>query len=156
MDSNVSNFDYNYYVVFLGLFIHVISLLIILHIYFHENARKVVGLYITVTAMLSMIYFMINMVSNEILTMMKISDEGNVSSLMSHIILLIYVGGMGKFFEHQYRGKVKKISNKYLFLLGGILLLDALVVAALAEFVISNTQASNKFILISVYSIVVL
>ncbi len=145
---------------YLGLFerviIHILSMLLIMFLYFKEKKSVLTVFYIGITSILSMLSVMFEMVVTECLTYLKLSIYDGVKDIIYQIFLLIYIMALGMYFRKKHPGGLKNIGFGYLFLFSIILLIDTGVVLMIGSFVMNDLETSRRGLFVCLYIAVVL
>lgn len=130
---------------------HLLCVISILYICFEQSKKQLFGLYVGVSAIMIMLPLMFEMMMLVAFEFIDIEIHSKVIDVLSCIITWIVIVSTGRYFKRRYPNGLKGIGSRYLFFFAMILLLDAIVVGILGDFITNNIQAARKWILIIIY-----
>lgn len=142
---------FTYVDVWLEFLCHIMCVMVTLSVFFEQSKKALLGLYLGVTGLMTMIPLMFEMIMLEIQEYVPIVMHSKVIDLFSCIITWLLIMVTGRYFKKRYSRSLKGIGVRYLFFFAIILLMDAFVVCILGDFILNNVQVTRKWIVIILY-----
>lgn len=134
---------------------HMICIVVVLLSWFEENRKTLFGFYIGTTVILSVLSMLFNVVSSEVILFFQLVIADNVVSVVNHLLMLLTIRIIGKYFVVKYVNGLKTIGTKYWMLFIVIMFFDAFVILVLGDFILNSLQAQRRYILVITYWCVV-
>ena len=138
------------------MFTHIISVVVVIHIYFQERVAEVFGLYIGAVVVLSMLSILVNIILMELLLSLEMPEINNVVRIVNLLIIFACIRVIGKYYKERYNDGLKNIGLKYWLLFIIIMFFDAAVVVVFGDFILNSLEASRKYVIIFAYWCVVI
>lgn len=136
--------------------IHVISVLLVSYISFQESIRRLVGLYVGTTAVLSLLFMLFNVVLTEAIIFLDIEDVYNLAKVISYFGTFLSIRLIGRYYEHKYENGLKSINIRYWILFMIVLLFDSAVMVVIGDFIINTLQVQRPYVAVFSYWCVVI
>ena len=133
------------------LIIHLISVLIILALYFKEKLSTILISYIGIMSVLSMLSSMFDVTIETVSFLVNFSISEEIGKILSQILIVVYIAILGIYFHGRYRKGLKDIGIGYMILFAVILFADTGVVSMLGKYVMYELQTTKKNLLVVVY-----
>lgn len=142
--------------VWLRSLVHIISVILTLNIWFDENWKNILGLYIGTTVVLSVLAMLFEVISAESILYLKVVEADNIIEVFNLALMLFCIRVVGKYYKNKYANGLKNIGIKYWVLFVVIMFFDASVILLLGDFVLNALQAERKYIPVFSYWCVVI
>lgn len=142
--------------VWLRSLVHIISVILTLNIWFDENWKNILGLYIGTTVVLSMLAMLFDVISTEAILFLKIAGADNIIEAFNLTLMLFCIRAIGKYYKNKYANGLKNIGTKYWILFIVIMFFDATVIVILGDFILSALQAERRYLSVFSYWCVVI
>lgn len=136
--------------------VHVMGILIVEYICFREDIKRLMGLYIGTTAVLSMLFMLFNVVLTEVSLLVDITDSYNITKIVSSFAVFVCIRLIGKYYNKKYESGLKSIDIKYWILFMLVLFIDSSVMVVIGDFILNTVQVQRRYIAIISYCGVVI
>lgn len=130
---------------------HILCIGIILWLFFKENGKDLAVFGLGVTAIISMLELIIDVVISAMNIYIKSSMSEKEIDIVSQAIVLLFVWLAGHYFSKRYPGELKKLGTRYLLVFAILLFLDSTIVIMFGHYVINIVEAERKWILVLLY-----
>lgn len=137
--------------VWLRALVHVLCIVIILCLFFDVKKRILGVFYLGVTASFTMISLIFEMVVREVVSYIQIDVDANILLFISYFVAMLFIWGVGVYFNVKYVEYLKMVEKKYYLILVSILLLDSTIVGLLGDFILYDLDTSKKIVPILLY-----
>ncbi|MBR3811120.1 MAG: GHKL domain-containing protein [Agathobacter sp.] len=141
---------------FLCIIAHMVCVSVVLFSWFEEEQKSLLCLYLGTTIVLSVLSMLFNVVSSEVILFFQLANTDNVVSVVNHLLVLLTIRIIGKYFGGKYTNGLKNIGTKYWLLFIVIMFFDASIVLILGDFVLYTIQVERRSLLIFSYCCVVI
>ena len=135
--------------------VHVIGILIVEYLCFQESKKRLVGLYIGTTAVLSMLFMLFNIVSTEVILFFNITNGYDITKVVSSFGVFLCIRLIGKYYK-KYENGLKNIDIKYWVLFMIVLFIDSEVMVVIGDFILNTVQVQRRYVAIISYCCVVI
>lgn len=136
--------------------IYFASVFVVLCIWFKEKTKILLCFYLGVTIVIAMLSTLFEVITMQVLLFFGIEEISYVFRVVNLLIIFICIRIVGNYFITKYASGFKSISAKYWMLFTIILIVDAVVVLLLGDFVLNVLNAERKYIAIISYWCVVI
>lgn len=137
--------------IFEKLVIHVLSIALILWVYFKEKKRVLLLFYLGAVPLLGMLSSMFEMVVSECLNFMGMSLYEDAGKIIAQVLLVLYIVLFGVYFKKKHNRNLKDIGFKYFLLFSVLLFIDSGIVLLFGSFVMNELQVSRKGVFVVLY-----
>lgn len=135
---------------------HMICTVVVLWSYFEEKRKTLLCFYIGTTVILSVLSMLFNVVSSEAILFFQLTITDNVVSVVNHLLMLLTIRIVGKYFGIKYPNGLRCIGARYWLLFIVMMFFDASIVLILGDFVLNTIQVERRLLLVFSYWCVVI
>ncbi|MBQ2901516.1 MAG: GHKL domain-containing protein [Agathobacter sp.] len=145
-----------YFDAVLKIMVHIVSITAVGKVWFKESWKSILGLYFGSAAVLSMLSKLFDVISTEIISLLKIVEADNIVRIISLCFILLVIQVIGKYYKDKYEIGIKNIGAKYWLLFIIIMFFDSFVTIILGEFILDTLQVERRLIVVFSYWCVVI
>lgn len=135
---------------------HIISVVAVMMIYFQEKWTTILAFYFSMLTLLAMLTPMFEMLIESLFHFCNFHLNEQIIYFGAYTSLLVYILGIGRYFKKKYINTIDKIGKAYVAVLIVVLVVDAIIVVILGDFIKTYEQISEKNSLILVYIFIVI
>lgn len=135
---------------------HVISVMIVTHIFFNESWKMLLGLYVGTTAVLSMLSMLFNIISKEIMLFLAIKEFNSVIRVVNMFMILLCIHTIGEYYKEKFDSGLKSIDIKYWLLFMLIMFFDSSVMVVIGDFILNTIQTEQRYVAAFLYGCIVI